>query len=232
MPKLPPAPLTRTLCPLRTFALPQELQGLAAPVGYGRSLLVAQVRRHRRDRPGLGVLAQADVLRVGSQPDARRREDPVALPERPDIFAYRLDVTGKLLPEHGLPRSADAERQPHGQPDPGGEVESPQLAIGRAHRRGADSNQHFVVLRNGLRHVPELKDIRWSVDRCTLLLSWVSGPCVRSGLDPHETQEHEGDDDESGGDGCGAEPGVVGEQIHEPHVGEQLTPGRVDPSLA
>ena len=80
-------------------------------------------------------------------------------------LAYRLDVTGELLPEHGLSRSADAERQPHGHPDPGGEVESPQLAIGRAHRRGADSNQHLVVLRNGLRHVPELKDIRWSVVR-------------------------------------------------------------------
>src|SRR5450756_1663513 len=75
--------------------LPQELQGLASPVGYGRGLLVAQVRRHRRDRPGLGVLAQADVLRVGSQPDARRREDPVTRPERPDILAHRLDVTGK-----------------------------------------------------------------------------------------------------------------------------------------
>src|SRR5665811_2339658 len=47
--------------------------------------------------------------------------------------------------------------------NPKGEVESPQLAIGRADRRGADSNQHLVVLRNGLQHVFELKNIRWSV---------------------------------------------------------------------
>src|SRR5665647_2760314 len=50
-------------------------------------------------------------------------------------------------------------------PNPRGEVEPPQLAIGRADRRGADSNQHFVVLRNGLHHVFELKNIRWSVAR-------------------------------------------------------------------
>lgn len=92
--------------------LAQELEGPASPVGDGRSLLVAQDRGHRRDRPGLGVLAQADVLRMGSQANASCREDPVALPERPDVLAYRIDVTGELLPEHGLSWSADAERQP------------------------------------------------------------------------------------------------------------------------
>ncbi len=93
---------------------------LASSAGNGRSLRVVQVRRHPRDRPGLGVLAQADVLRVGSQGDARRREDPVAILERPDLLAYRVDVTGELLPEHTSSGSADAERQPHGHSDPKG----------------------------------------------------------------------------------------------------------------
>ncbi len=92
--------------PAPDLPLAQERQCLASPVGYGRSVLVAQVRRHRRDRPGLGVLAQTDVLRVGSQPDARRREDTVTRRERPHVVAHRLDVTGELLPEHRTSRPA------------------------------------------------------------------------------------------------------------------------------
>ena len=165
MPKLPPAPpFARTLA-APDVRLPQEVQGLASSVRHGRRFLVAQVRGHRRDRPGLGVLVQADVLRVGSQGDARRREDPVALPERPDLLAHRVDVTGELLPEHTSSRSADAERQPHGHPDPGGEVKSPQLTIGRAHRRGADPEPAPRCPSERLQHVPELENIRWSVVR-------------------------------------------------------------------
>ena len=165
MPKLPPAPLTRTRLSAPDVPLAQELEGLAPSVGHGRGLLVVQVRRHRRDRPGMGVLAQTNVLGVGSQSDARRREDPVTLRERPDILAHRFDVAGELLSKQRSSRPEDAESQAHGQPDPGGEVESPQLAIRSAHRSGTDSDKHLVVLRNGLGHVPELEDIRRSISR-------------------------------------------------------------------
>ena len=88
-----------------------------------------------------------------------RREDPVVLPERPDLRAHSIDVTGELLPEHASSRPEDPEAESHREPDPRGEDEPPQLAIGRADRRGADPDQHFVVLRDGLRHIPEPKDL-------------------------------------------------------------------------
>ncbi len=155
--------------------LPQELQCLASPVGDGRRLFVPEVRGHRRDRTGLGALAQADVLRVGPQADARRREDTVALPERRHVPADRIHVAGKLLSEHAPSRPEEAEPQPHRQPDPGGEVKSPQLAVGRADRRGADSDQHLVALRYRLAHVPESKDTRRSVARADDRLHGSSG---------------------------------------------------------
>jgi len=143
--------------------LAQELQGLASPVGHGRGLLEADVRRHRRDRPGLRVLAQAEVPGMRAEADARRREDPVTGLERHHPATDRLDVAGKLLPEHGLSRPADAEGQADRQPDPGGEVESPQLAVGRPDRRGADPDQDLVIPGDRLGHVPERQDVRRSV---------------------------------------------------------------------
>jgi len=149
----------------------------------GRSLLVSQVRRHRGDRACPGVLAQADVLRVGSQPDARRGEDPVALPERGDVLACPVDVPGALPPEHGLSWPADAERQPNRHPDPGAKSnlrssQSAALAV-VARIRTSTSSSFGTGFNTSL-------SSRTSVVRssCTLLLSWVSGSCVRSGPNP------------------------------------------------
>src|SRR5450631_3916413 len=143
MPRTTPASCS-TLTPTS-----RERSARKARIGHEKASVLSQ-QLHHATRRCVADYVEDDVAGYG--------RNLLVAQGRPDIFAHRLDVTGKLLPEHGLSWSAAAERQPNRHPNPGGEAESPPLAIGCADRRGADSNQHVVVLRNGLHHVSELKN--------------------------------------------------------------------------
>jgi hypothetical protein len=85
-------------------------------------------RQGRHDAAGAPP-SGADELRVGAEAYPRRAVDAVAgrEPRRPG--AHGLHHAGELLAEDPRAGLEHAERQPYGEPDPGGELEPADLAV-------------------------------------------------------------------------------------------------------
>lgn len=139
---------------------PQKMQRMEPPNGDGGRLLIRHVGRHSRDEP---LLRQTIVLRIGAEPEPREREDPVALLEPRHTLPHQIDLARQLLPQYLSPRPPEAEPNPHGNLQRHGELEAPQFAVTSRRRRGMDSDQYLIILRDGPLHLSELKDIGRSV---------------------------------------------------------------------
>ena len=136
---------------------PKAGEGEDHPVTDGGGLLVGHARGLEGQR---GVLAHADVLRVGSEALRMDSEHLVPGRELRDRRPDRLDLTGELGAEDRLRGVAQAAEGPDDIRLTGAEP-----AVGPVDRGGVDLDEDLVVRRHRLRHISELQHLGGPIPR-------------------------------------------------------------------
>jgi hypothetical protein len=157
----PGGPIDQNVLAAGDLGLPDEGQGIVGPLGTGRGLLEAQLRRDGGQEP---VLGDGQVLGMGAERQPFEAEYPLADPGRGDAPASCLHGSGELGPQ---------DRHPWpGQPGEGPNEEGlarPEPAVGAVHRGRMHLYQDLVVLGGRLVDLGDPDDVRRTVagvDRC------------------------------------------------------------------